>query len=781
MIRSSHRSFLFLLTFLFLFVSTASSQKREVRGAWIATVANIDWPSGTNVESQKQQLRDILDKLQSTGINVAIFQIRPECDALYASPYEPWSKWLTGEQGKAPDPVWDPLTFAVEEAHKRGMELHAWFNPYRAERSAGNYTTAANHVTKTHPEWVLQQGSVRFLDPGLQAVRDHVTKVICDVVRRYDIDAAHMDDYFYPDGVTTQDANTFATYPRGFSVLSDWRRDNVNLLIKAVYDSIQIIKPWVKWGISPRGIWKNGVPSGISGNDNYSTIYCDAVAWMNGKYIDYLAPQLYWKIGGNQDFTKLLPWWYSVSNGRQMIPGLAIYRIGESAYGNASEPANQIRFYRSNGTAPGNFLYTTNNITGNLGGITDTLVNNLYKYRALVPGVKWKDSLAPNPPQNLSFSRAPGSPVATIRWDKPATAADGDSGNMYVIYKATGASLTQSEIDDPKNIFTVTSARSYNPYGVANVPVQLGVTALDRNQNESGPSSVISIANVPAQPLAVAPAEGAVNQAAGMKLVWNFADSSSAYNVLVAADSLFTIVPVNTNVIDTTLAPIALKGEQRYFWKVRGMNVVGNGAFSIARSFTTGHPADPQLTQPADLALNTPLSMNFGWVKSPLSQYFSFQLSRSSDFSTLVVKDTTNYYDTSITVANLNPNTIYFWRVKAFNALGISDWSSRKFRTQTSALVADNNIVPNDYSLSQNYPNPFNPSTTIVMSVKNTGPTSLKVYDILGREVAVLADETLGAGRYTLTFNASGLASGFYVAVMRSGEYTAVKKMLFQK
>ncbi len=769
-----------LLTFLIVIPFFSSAQKREIRGAWIATVANIDWPSGTNVESQKTQLRTILDKLSAAGINVAIFQIRPECDALYNSPYEPWSKWLTGVQGTATNPMWDPLEFAVQEAHVRGMELHAWFNPYRAERAVGDYTTASNHVTKAHPDWVLQVGSVKFLDPGLPQVRDHVAKVISDVVRRYDIDAAHMDDYFYVEGITTQDANTFATFPRGFSVLADWRRDNVNSLIKQVYDSIQVIKPWVKWGISPRGIWRNGVPSGIVGNDNYNSIYCDATAWMSGKYIDYLAPQLYWKITGSQDYSKLLPWWYSVANGRQIIPGLAFYRIGDGTFGPANEIGNQIRIHRANPNGVGNFAYTTNNITDNRGGITDTLTNFLYKYKALVVGIKGKDSIPPNPPANVRFGRAPGASVASIVWDVPPKASDNDSGSMYVIYKAASGSITQNEVNDPKNIQTITSNKFLNPFGITGT-FNFAVTALDRNHNESAVSSVVSIVNPPNQVLPVLPPDLATGQLSGVKLVWNYADSSSMYNVMVSADSAFTTSSMNTNVIDTSIAASGLKGEQRYYWKVRGMNIVGNGNYSIARSFATGHPADPALVVPADLQINTPLAMTFSWMKTPVTQSFAFQLSRSSDFTINNAKDTVGYTDTSITVAGLLPNTIYFWRVKGTNALGTSDWSARKFKTQTSAFVAMNNIIPNEYQLSQNYPNPFNPSTTLIVSVKNVGPTSLKVYDILGREVAVLIDEDLSPGQYSLQFNASGLSSGFYVAVMRSGDFVSVKKMLFQK
>ncbi|MBP6673528.1 MAG: T9SS type A sorting domain-containing protein, partial [Bacteroidetes bacterium] len=303
----------------------------------------------------------------------------------------------------------------------------------------------------------------------------------------------------------------------------------------------------------------------------------------------------------------------------------------------------------------------------------------------------------------------------------------------------------------------------------------------DRNHNESTVSSVVTIENLPQQVVPVLPPDLASGQISGVKLIWNYADSSSMYNVLVAADSTFASPANSTNVLDTSFATSGLKGEKQYYWKVRGMNVVGNGNYSPVRRFITGHPADPPLLLPADLQINTPLAMTFTWNRTPVTQTYAFQLSRSSDFSILNTKDTVGYSDTSITISGLIPNTIYFWRVKGTNALGSSDWASRKFKTQTSAFVAMNDLIPTEYQLSQNYPNPFNPSTNLIMSVKNYGPTSLKVYDVLGREVAVLIDEELAPGQYSLKFNASELSSGLYVAVMRSGEFVSVKKMLYQK
>ncbi len=288
--------------------------KFEFRGAWVATVINLDWPSSPNLttEQQKEQLISILDKLKAAGINSVIFQVRAESDAFYDSHYEPWSYWLTGKQGRAPSPYYDPLKFAVQEAHKRGMELQAWFNPYRVVRDIAHaYPTAQNHVTKTHPEWVVTYGNIKVLDPGIPAVREYITKIIMDVVGRYDIDGVHFDDYFYPypNGTPFNDGTTFFLYPNGYHAehIADWRRNNVNLLIKMVHDSIQTTKPYVKFGISPFGIWKSRTPSGISSSlSSYDDLYADAVYWLQNKIVDYLTPQIYWSFNGNWDYGKIM-------------------------------------------------------------------------------------------------------------------------------------------------------------------------------------------------------------------------------------------------------------------------------------------------------------------------------------------------------------------------------------------------------------------------------------------------------------------------------------------
>jgi len=468
--------------------------KREFRAVWIATVGRIDWPKSNNPATQRSDLISILDAFKSLNINAFMFQVRPECDALYQSDIEPWSRWLTGTQGVPPNPFYDPLEFAINEAHKRGMELHAWLNPYRAERVVGSYPLSSNHVVKKHPEWILQVGNLKFLNPGLQEVRDYVTSVFVDIVSRYDVDGIHIDDYFYGEGITTQDAATFAAYPRGFTNIADWRRDNINLLIKQVNDSIQAIKPWVKWGVSPRGIWRPGYPPGIVGNDNYNSIYTDAMHWLQSHSIDYINPQLYWKFGGGQDYGKLMPWWADSAgaNGRHMYVGHAVYRINDGTSNfTASELPNQIRLNRVTPNCQGSVHYNTNTLLSNPKGFLDSLRNDFYKYPALPPVMDWKDITPPQPVANLNASVS--SSNVTVTWQKPSAAPDGDSAYYYVIYRFDNQ--TPVNIDDPRYIRKVDYSGTFsftenNVISGSTVTATYVVTSVDRLHNESAVSSI---------------------------------------------------------------------------------------------------------------------------------------------------------------------------------------------------------------------------------------------------------------------------------------------------
>jgi uncharacterized lipoprotein YddW (UPF0748 family) len=474
--------------------------KREFRAAWVATVTRLDWPYTSDPFLQQQELSLLFDRLKARGINAVIFQVRPECDAFYNSSYEPWSYWLTGSQGQAPSPYYDPLQFAVREAHARKMELHAWFNPYRAERSIGSYTLDASHVVQSHPEWILTFPAVnlKLLNPGIPQVRQHVTNVIMDVVNRYDIDGIHFDDYFYPypsgsfTGISDEDAETFTEYSRGINDIGEWRRDNVNLLVTQIYDSINSVKPYVKFGISPFGIWKNNVPPGITGLDAYNVIYADAVTWLQLQIIDYVAPQLYWPFGGGQDYGLLLPWWASQTNSRHLYPGLAAYRV--TGWDDTEMP-DQLRLNRQNANVHGAIFFRANRgITDNPRGLADSLQNDFYKYPAVMPSMPWKDAVIPESPTDLVLTNS--AEGTQLNWNKSPVASDGDTARFYVIYRIESGSVFESK--DPQFILNIVHGNVYqylDTSGFDELTYMYYVSALDRLHNESqltGPVSTVS-------------------------------------------------------------------------------------------------------------------------------------------------------------------------------------------------------------------------------------------------------------------------------------------------
>ncbi len=311
--------------------SHAQAPKSEIRAVWVATVSNLDWPTGGNrynMEQQKILMRGILDTALSLNLNAIFFQIRPQSDALYESEYTPWSENLTGVRGK--DPGYDPLAFTIEEAHKRGIEIHGWLNPYRFETYIGKYSGKPGDFNADHPEWMLTYSDHRILNPGVPEVQEHMKDIVGEIIHKYDIDGIHFDDYFYPYGGTNnEDIATYNAYKGDFTNIGDWRRNNVNHMIQLVHDTIQSVKPYVRFGISPFGIYGNNEnPQGIIGLDAYNTIYTDPKVWLSSGSIDYINPQLYWPIGGSQDFSKLVPFWAQMAkdNNRHMIAGHGIYR-----------------------------------------------------------------------------------------------------------------------------------------------------------------------------------------------------------------------------------------------------------------------------------------------------------------------------------------------------------------------------------------------------------------------------------------------------------------------
>ena len=456
---------------------------REMRGVWVASVVNIDWPSkpGLSNEEQQKEMIAILDRAKELKLNAIILQVRTSCDAFYPSDLEPWSEYLTGQQGKAPEPFYDPLEMWIDQAHARGLELHAWFNPFRARHPAAK-TDSPNHISKTHPELVKQYGKYQWLDPGEPAAREHTLKVFRDVVHRYDIDGVHIDDYFYPYPEKNQDfpdEPSWQRYQKSGGKLSraDWRRANINELIEKLYSTIKAEKPYVKFGISPFGIWKPGYPPAVQGFNQYESLYADAKLWLNKGWCDYFTPQLYWRISATtQPYKGLLDWWISEnSKGRNIYPGLAPYRV---ANGNQNWPPQEIidqieatreRFPKASGV----IHFSMKPLMSDTNGVAPLLRRTVYAEEALIPASPWLDNEPPRQPELIATPTVGG---ASLSWK-----ARGKPNDVWIwaLYIRSGGVWHMHVLPGSENHFEAKNETSTKQISI------VAISAIDRAGNES--------------------------------------------------------------------------------------------------------------------------------------------------------------------------------------------------------------------------------------------------------------------------------------------------------
>ena len=464
--------------------------KREFRGAWIQAV-NGQF-RGIPTEKLKQTLIDQLNSLQGAGINAIIFQVRPEADALYASQLEPWSRFQTGVQGQAPSPYWDPMQFMIDECHKRGMEFHAWINPYRVKTSLKS-ELSPNHLYNIHPEWFVTYNNQLFFDPALPESRRNICMVVADIVSRYDVDAIHMDDYFYPypaKGMDFPDDASFARYGGGFTNRADWRRSNVNILIQKIHETIRGLKPWVKFGISPFGIYRNEkndpLGSKTNGLQNYDDLYADVLLWARNVWVDYNIPQIYWQIGHPAaDYETLVKWWAKNTENRPLFIGQSVMNTIQNA-----DPKNpsmnqlprKMALERAYQTIGGSCQWPASAVVENAGKYRDALVQEYHKYPALVPVFDFMDDKAPGKVRKVKKVWTEDGYM--LLWTAPKAKDEMDRAVQYVVYRFDDKEKVN--IDDASHIVAVTRNNFYKlPYNDGKNKYRYVVTALDRLHNES--------------------------------------------------------------------------------------------------------------------------------------------------------------------------------------------------------------------------------------------------------------------------------------------------------
>lgn len=425
------------------------SPKYEFRGVWIATVSNIDWPSepGLKPKEQRKEFIDLLDFHQALGLNAVIVQVRAASDAFYESDIEPWSYWLTGKQGKPPRPFYDPLEFMIQECHKRKMEFHAWINPFRATTSV-NMKTHRKHITNMHPEWIIDYAGQKVIDPGIPEARKYISNVIEEIVRKYDIDAIHFDDYFYPypeNGNTFPDEKTFKKNKKGIKDIHDWRRNNIDKLIQSTHKIIEKHNPRVKFGISPFGIWRNksrdSLGSATFGLPSYDAIYADSRKWLQNGWIDYIVPQIYWSQKNKAaNYDTLTEWWSKNNFHKHLYIGHAPYKIDndekDESWNNYSEIPNQIRKNRSLKNIYGSVFFSSRVLKANTGNIVDSIQQQFYKYPAFTPPMKWIDSIPPEQPEFLKTKQT--NDGILVSWIKSEVARDGEQPKAYIVYRFNG-------------------------------------------------------------------------------------------------------------------------------------------------------------------------------------------------------------------------------------------------------------------------------------------------------------------------------------------------------
>ena len=696
-----------------LVVSTAMavtpSPKRDFRGAWLSTVWAIDWPSHRDVseeatKSQKVALRNILTNYEKCNINACYFQVRGMSDAMYNSKYEPWSQYLTGKRGLAP--TYDPFQYLIDEAHARGIEVHAWINPYRYATAEENYGRLSTDYSTTHPDWLINCGGITILNPGLPAVREQIVKIVVDILEKYDVDGIVFDDYFYQDGMKDEyDDALYAKYNPDSLERGDWRRHQVNLMVQDVYNAIKSRKPWCRFGISPAGVAasnktvadKYGITPCPSGSDwQYNQIYAEPVQWLVDHSIDYISPQVYWTIGAAADYAKITPWWYMVANhfGRhcyisqslsalsptKTMPEKMSEREEVSAATNfyADEISNQIMINHSSAKegAPGTVFFSSKQIAKT--GFIKTIVRDVYTRKALVPVMTW---FKPAEQQGLvtNLQRA----GQTLTWDYAV------AGQRYGVY-----AMPKNKRNDTEALTTTLyyQGMTYSPTYVLDDSIAADyavcVTVIDRYGNEYPPRFLGEDLRGSIAPKLQFPADGA-DILLPNYLEWEYMDDAMGYQLEIAYDKTFNniiaVVPVDTNVFFTQPF-VEINGDSVYYWRVCAQVANSETCYSEVRSFTGDLFS---VTSPINGEIEVPVTPTITWdfVKKGADYFVEIATSNTFKNAEIVFAETTK--DTSIVIpANvLKYGITHYVRVTATTTDMTVTSASNQFVTADIVMV----------------------------------------------------------------------------------------------
>ena len=708
---------------LISFTCTVNAQKTELRAVWVATVSNLDWPTGTDrydPDHQKASMMTLLDSVKAWNLNAIFLQVRPRSDAFYPSNLAPWSQYLTGSRGK--DPGYDPLQFAIDEAHKRGIELHAWLNPYRYSTSTDGLP---NGVYADNPHWLLAYEDERILNPGHPEVIDHIKDIVREIINNYDVDGIHFDDYFYPySGTTDEDIETFNTFGAGFGSIGDWRRNNVTTMVKAVSDTINSIKPHIRYGVSPFGIYGNGQnPPGILGLDAYNFIFTDPMAWLDNGSIDYICPQLYWPTGGDQDFETLLHWWSDqvFARGRHVIAGHGIYRLSSELSSSPSkthgladpiEKLHELKNYldidvksRSETVTRSASAWTLSEIVDQIDivrsaidknsvgsaffryedfirvqGLADRLREDSYMSKSVLPSLSWKDESIPDAPVSFSWEFDENG-ISYLQWNDP------QENDRYIVYTSASQVSDISFFDDPANIADVIYGNSFvlDQYE-GEVRPYLYVNSYNRYGTESKTQLEINVEAPELAPTLVSPVDEATNQSPTFDFQWTAVERGQLYVFQLTEDPSFSTVDFEVQVRDKSINAyeFPLLGDQNYYWRVIPLNLGGNGPESEIFTFHTGFPSEVEILSPAEDEQDVQLSTSFLFANNPLADQLMLQLAKGSD----TFQESNIVYEAGISATTeyqlpieSQEYTTYHLKVSASNALGTSGPSYRSFRT----------------------------------------------------------------------------------------------------